>query len=90
LPYSDLTLGNFCLLFSANLAQASWFAMRHYSGGFPCGLEGFLMCLLWAMFLGCLYWWAGGIALVLFDHVVADFALGCLVLREKRLQGKHR
>ena len=51
--------------------------------GFPSELSGFVLTLLWSLFLCGLRLWSGGVGLVILVHVVADITIGVLVLGEK-------
>lgn len=63
--------------------QAAYFAILHYRVGLPSGRLGFVMVFFWALCLGWLRWWAGGVGLVLMLHVSADVIIFILVLIEE-------
>mmetsp|Transcript_54015 Transcript_54015/g.101316 ORF Transcript_54015/g.101316 Transcript_54015/m.101316 type:complete len:290 (+) Transcript_54015:24-893(+) len=66
------------------LLHSTLFALLHYLGGFPRGVSGFLLVLIWGLFLDILRLWSGGMALVLLLHVQADVTIFLLVLVEAR------
>lgn len=74
----------------AVLLQATYFAVLHYRIGFPSGRVGFVLVFLWALALGFLRWWVGGLGLVLLLHIQADVLIFLLVMIEelKREQQK--
>jgi len=71
------------------MLQAGLFAVLHVAAGFPSGASGGLLVFIWAVFLGILRLWTGGMALVLLLHVQADIVVFTLVyVQELRLQRK--
>ena len=64
--------------------HSTYFALLHYLGGFPRGLSGFVLVLIWSLFLGILRIWSGGMALVFLLHIQADVTIFLLVLVEDR------
>jgi len=75
--------GDYQWVGAAVTLQASLFAVLHYRVGLPSGRSGFFMVWLWALFLGFLRWWSGGLALVLMLHVQADVVIFLLVMIEE-------
>jgi len=66
------------------------FGLAHYSGGFPEGTIGFILVFVWAVFLGIIRWWAGGMALILLLHVQVDAVIYLVVMLEERRRNKTR
>mmetsp|Transcript_55660 Transcript_55660/g.118546 ORF Transcript_55660/g.118546 Transcript_55660/m.118546 type:complete len:323 (+) Transcript_55660:119-1087(+) len=74
----------------ANTCHATFFAMQHVAAGFPSGISGGLMVFSWAIFLGILRWWTGGMLLVLVLHFQADVVIFALILYEKKARIQRR
>ena len=66
------------------ILHSVFFALLHYLGGFPRGLSGFVLVLVWSLFLDILRIWSGGMALVFLLHVQADVTIFWLVLFEEK------
>lgn len=74
----------------ATVAQAAHFAVLHYIGGFPSGLIGFAMVLVWGGFLSLMRIWTGGMGLVGALHFQADVVIFLLVVNEARKRREHK
>jgi len=66
--------------------QAAYFAMLHVAAGFPSGASGGLLVFVWAVFLGILRLWAGGMLLALLLHFQADIVVFGLVFLQEGQQ----
>lgn len=72
------------------LLQATLFAMEHYHAGFPSGMVGFGMVLIWGSLLGILRLFTDGMLLAVLVHVVADAAIGVILVANKNTRKKPR
>jgi len=60
--------------------QGLLFGLDHYHNGFPSGVSGLVLVTSWGFVLGLLRCYTGGILLSYAVHIVADTAIGFIVL----------
>lgn len=60
--------------------QASAYAAAHYAGGFPNGLNGYLMALAYGVALGFIRQWTGGMLGPFLAHFMADLTIGYILV----------
>ena len=61
------------------ILQASAFAAAHYEAGFPNGISGYLMVIIYGLVLGDLRIRTGGMLAPFLTHVLADLTIGYYV-----------
>ncbi len=62
------------------LLQGSAFAAVHFSSGFPNGVVGYAMVLIYGLMLGFLRWRTKGILAPYVAHVIADLCIGYFLI----------
>merc|ERR1712183_1152177 len=67
----------------AVVLQAVYFATLHVAAGFPSGASGGVLVFIWAVFLGILRLWSGGMLLVFLLHIQADVVIFVLIYMQE-------
>lgn len=70
--------------------QAAFFAVLHFSGGFPSGISGVALLFTWALFLGSLLLWTGSIIPAILLHIEVDIVVFTILLLQERKRERMR
>jgi membrane protease YdiL (CAAX protease family) len=87
--FRSIFLGYLNQLFQPRIAlflQALWFSFLHYQSGFPAGIIGVIMTLIFGLMMGILVRRTRGLLLAIVVHSIADFWIFLLIVL--RMQGR--